>query len=594
MQATMSRFLAHVHYHPGADSIKLQFPFQGVDRQLVRQVDEELSRVLVRIERIANPPMKRRDVKAAAKQQQPKATAKAVLKASAVIQFKTAANEVLPPTQSVRDAFLSATHFEINEDTYRIVHNQPRVKTITVVDTLFVGVPIVPTVDLDFATIDTCSWAWHRGDILLSSDFIYTPTVADTGHALTLTCTPPLSEDIASVPSADPVVLETPLIRATPDRSVFAPRQALGSQRVPDEVGCRIMTYNILCDKYARADREVNRMYPFAAPGILQEAYRMPLVVLEVLENGADLIFFQEMGEAICKSYFEPLFSHLGFHGQYAGKGGSTPEGCAIFARSSKFDLVDGTLVKFASCLDEMIKTDEALAAFLDHHPQVAASTKAVPSIVQLVTLRAKHNDSMVLAVNSHMFYRHDANIVRLIQAVLLAKIVEKRKAEREAEFQLPVRLVLGGDLNARPVTSSIVYLLQGYVDASHKDWIEAPSFQWGDDETYGLKKAASELPEMPTQLSHSLKWESPIQFPFTTYLRNHEFAFQDTLDYILIDPTQWKVLQTFPGFTHEEVDHEKSLPSSTFPSDHISLVCDVAFVNSTDKPPLATVYNQV
>ncbi|KAF0698313.1 hypothetical protein As57867_010991, partial [Aphanomyces stellatus] len=217
-----SSLLAHVLHLPGSDSITLQFHLHGLDRQLVRQVDEELSRVLVRMDRLVNPLVKKRDQKLTAKQQ-PKATPKAVLKAAAVIQFKTRDGDALSPTSRVIDAFLAASFLEINSNVYRILHNQPRVKAVSLaVDTHFCGVPILPTVDLDFCTPAECTWVWRRGDdataVVVGTDRMYTPTAADAGHALTVTCTPPRSADASDDDDVIAVTTTTEPVRAGPDR----------------------------------------------------------------------------------------------------------------------------------------------------------------------------------------------------------------------------------------------------------------------------------------------------------------------------------------------------------------------------------------
>ncbi|KAF0691687.1 hypothetical protein As57867_017076, partial [Aphanomyces stellatus] len=468
---------------------------------------------------------------------------------------------------------------------YRILHNQPRVKAVSLaVDTHFCGVPILPTVDLDFCTPAECTWVWRRGDdataVVVGTDRMYTPTAADAGHALTVTCTPPRSADASDDDDVIAVTTTTEPVRAGPDRSVFGPRQALGRLPVASSThGLRLMTYNILYAKYARADREFNRMYPYAAPGVLQEGYRMPLVVLEVLETGADIVCFQEMGEGICGAYFEPLLAAHGFVGHYAGKGGSTPEGTAVFARTEKFELLETHVVKFATYLTQHMKTASPLTGFLRHYPHVVAAVAGVPSIAQVVALRSKHDGSVVLVANTHLFYRADANIVRFVQTMLFAEIIHDLKRKLEATNHV-VRLVVGGDLNARPCTSPIELLLRGCVTPAHKDWVEAPLFRWAEDYIVPSINDDDHVDTTPLNLGQPLRLHNAIETEFTTYLRNLEFTFQDTLDYILIDPETLRVVQTFPLFSHAQVDQEQSLPSTVFPSDHISLVCDVEFAS--------------
>ncbi|RHY61108.1 hypothetical protein DYB34_012024 [Aphanomyces astaci] len=240
----------------------------------------------------------------------------------------------------------------------------------------------------------------------------------------------------------------------------------LGRTTPSDDV-VRLMTYNILYAKYARADRDFNRMYPYAAPGVLQEAYRMPLVALEILESQPHVVCMQEMGETICQTYFEPMLR--GYVGLYAGKVGSTPEGCAIFVRTDTFDVVESDSVAFGAAVD-LLPPSSPVATFLRRHPQVATATRQVPSIGQLVTLRDKRQGHVVLVANTHMFYRADANIVRLVQTVLFTAAIQAKVAKWTNAEATKVRVIVAGDLNARPTTSSISFLLDGQVGSEHED----------------------------------------------------------------------------------------------------------------------------
>ncbi|RHY87436.1 hypothetical protein DYB37_010256 [Aphanomyces astaci] len=523
---------------------------------------------------------KKRGFKSSTKQPKPSATA--VSKAATVIQFKSADQVVLPTTLRVLDAFLAASYLDINSDTYHIVHNKPRVNSVAVVALHFNSIPIVPSVDADFCTPEQCTWRWHRGEVLVGSNHVFTPSLCDVGHALTITCIPPppATASTNASPPASAIIVHTAAVQACPDRSVFHSRQILGRTTPSDDV-VRLMTYNILYAKYARADRDFNRMYPYAAPGVLQEAYRMPLVALEILESQPHVVCMQEMGETICQTYFEPMLR--GYVGLYAGKVGSTPEGCAIFVRTDTFDVVESDSVAFGAAVD-LLPPSSPVATFLRRHPQVATATRQVPSIGQLVTLRDKRQGHVVLVANTHMFYRADANIVRLVQTVLFTAAIQAKVAKWTNAEATKVRVIVAGDLNARPTTSSISFLLDGQVGSEHEDVKLARAFRWRAegatvDQNDGITSTtAVNEDEAAIVFTHSLTLTRAIETEFTTYLKNHEFTFQDTLDYILVDPHLFNVVQTFPLFTHEQVAVEQSLPSTVFPSDHVSLICDVQY----------------
>ena len=71
--------------------------------------------------------------------------------------------------------------------------------------------------------------------------------------------------------------------------------------------------------------------------------------------------------------------------------------------------------------------------------------------------------------------------------------------------------------------------------------------------------------------LAHSFQFASGCGIPkFTTLIP----GFVATLDYILYDQTAFKVAQSFPMFGASDL--EPGIPSETFPSDHVALVCDL------------------
>lgn len=69
----------------------------------------------------------------------------------------------------------------------------------------------------------------------------------------------------------------------------------------------------------------------------------------------------------------------------------------------------------------------------------------------------------------------------------------------------------------------------------------------------------------------------------------NYTYDFKDCLDYIFVDNREWQVCAVCPIKTEEELFLEKledqeyypSIPSQYHPSDHIPIVCDIAFNNS-------------
>jgi hypothetical protein len=91
-------------------------------------------------------------------------------------------------------------------------------------------------------------------------------------------------------------------------------------------------------------------------------------------------------------------------------------------------------------------------------------------------------------------------------------------------------------------------------------------------------------LPELH-QLSHDLALTSAMQTAFgdEPLFTNYTGKFKGTLDYIFYTPTRLRVMAvtSIPDEAELQATSGEGLPSAAYPSDHISLCCDVALVTS-------------
>lgn len=80
-------------------------------------------------------------------------------------------------------------------------------------------------------------------------------------------------------------------------------------------------------------------------------------------------------------------------------------------------------------------------------------------------------------------------------------------------------------------------------------------------------------------ELSHSLNLTSACGYPRYT---NFVTGFSGCLDYIYINEVL-KTDRVIPMSTHEEVTRHTALPNIVFPSDHLAVICDVAWTDPTE-----------
>ncbi len=78
-------------------------------------------------------------------------------------------------------------------------------------------------------------------------------------------------------------------------------------------------------------------------------------------------------------------------------------------------------------------------------------------------------------------------------------------------------------------------------------------------------------------KFSHSLNLTSACGFPRYT---NFVSSFTGCLDYIYVNE-ELRTERVVPLPTHEEVTQYTALPNVVFPSDHLALICDLAWAGT-------------
>lgn len=209
-------------------------------------------------------------------------------------------------------------------------------------------------VELEFASISSCSWVWRRYRLadhnaaiptptaaqpeqtqspgatslpneidfksypIISNSFIYWPTHEDCNYCLILECIPANSTGrnglhtfaVTNPVQASPTA--TPITR----RHTLTPVHLIG----PDQF--RMVSYNILADPYASTMFAQRVLYPYCKPSALSIEYRQCLIVQELLGYHGDVICLQEVGAKCYKQYLLPALEQKGYGGCFSEKSG--------------------------------------------------------------------------------------------------------------------------------------------------------------------------------------------------------------------------------------------------------------------------------
>ncbi|KAG7391510.1 Endonuclease/Exonuclease/phosphatase [Phytophthora pseudosyringae] len=584
--AMASSSVAHVSFAPGASHLTLQLRLQGDRKSFFRPRAEKLDRVRYRLQLLASAS----DPKAPKNQQkQQKKRQNGGTAPTVPVKFLDADDqEVDAKTTTVGDALVRTRRLQVGAESFVVLLNQPVVTSLKVLEPMMAGSAANPLPETQFCTADECSWRWFRlekddetGDerlgTLVSTERRYTLTEEDLGCRLYVEChAPTMRSEFAEDSKAD--VVTTPVVPG-PSRGVFKERRRMGAtsaaDKYPDaEEAFRVMSYNVLYDGYATTEHAKKNLFPYVDDSVMKESRRIQLVFQEIEENNSDIVCLQEMGEHVYKRFFEPMLASIGYHGFYSGKTGTTNEGCATFVRTARFEVAEEDTLNLSIAVKN--STNPATQSLLQDFPEIVKGVNRIPSVAQVLVLRSKLDPARrIILSNTHLFYRGDAHMIRLLQGAAVVDHVSQQKAELEFEN---AAVVMCGDWNAHPRAPLVAFLLDGQIDSSETHWQQVPSFRWNlsrveESDASGRVEHTTQV--RPNRFEHALQLVSACGIPaFTNYVT----SFVDTLDYIMVGSKVLQVREVFPFFTEEEVTHEVALPSSTFPSDHVSLVCDLTW----------------
>ncbi|CAG9856001.1 unnamed protein product [Phyllotreta striolata] len=287
----------------------------------------------------------------------------------------------------------------------------------------------------------------------------------------------------------------------------------------------RILQWNIL----SQALGQMNDNFSKCPDEALEWNHRRYLIIEELVEYCPDIICLQEVDHF---NFLSHILETQGYTGLFFPKpdspciyidGNNGPDGCAIFYRKDKFDLVN-------------VET-KILEIWKVQSNQVAI----------LSILKMKETGQEICVTTTHLKAKNGAllSTLRNEQGKDLLQFV------RAHSRGLP--LIIAGDFNAEPVEPIYNTILDNALGLG--------SAYADCDTNFSLKSADRE----PT---------------YTTWKIRGEGEVCHTIDYVFYSKNQLELEGVLELPTGEEIG-ENRVPSMAYPSDHFSLVCDFKIGNS-------------
>ncbi|KAJ8336090.1 hypothetical protein SKAU_G00394330 [Synaphobranchus kaupii] len=288
----------------------------------------------------------------------------------------------------------------------------------------------------------------------------------------------------------------------------------------------RVMQWNIL----AQALGEGKDSFVQCPLEALNWSERKYLILEEILTYRPDILCLQEVDHYF--DTFQPVLYSLGYHGTFCPKPWSPcldvernngPDGCALFFRRDRFELVDSASVRLAAA---MLKTNQV-------------------AVIQ--TLRCRATGRSLCVAVTHLKARSGWERLRSAQGSDLLRNLQAASGGR-----CGVPLLVCGDFNAEP----------------------------GEDVYRRFSSSSLDLDSAYKRLSA----DGLTEPSYTTWKIRPSGESCHTLDYIWYSHRALGV-DAVLGFPTAEQIGPNRLPSFNYPSDHLSLVCDFSFLPPTDRP---------
>ncbi|KPP71718.1 nocturnin-like, partial [Scleropages formosus] len=286
----------------------------------------------------------------------------------------------------------------------------------------------------------------------------------------------------------------------------------------------RVMQWNIL----AQALGEGKDSFVRCPPDALNWAERKYLILEEILTYQPDILCLQEVDHYY--DTFQPVFNSLGYHSAFYPKPWSPcldvesnngPDGCALFFRKECFELVDSVSLRLTAM---MVSTN-----------QVAIIQK----------LRCKQTGRLLCVAVTHLKARSGWERLRSAQGSDLLYHLQ------HVTQGTCIPLLVCGDFNAEP--SEDVY--RRFATSS-----------LNLNSAYKL-----------------LSTDGQSEPPYTTWKIRPSGESCHTLDYVWYSQHAF-VVDSVLDFPTEEQIGPNRLPSYNYPSDHLSLVCNLNFRDEPDR----------
>ncbi|RKP20909.1 Endonuclease/exonuclease/phosphatase, partial [Rozella allomycis CSF55] len=310
------------------------------------------------------------------------------------------------------------------------------------------------------------------------------------------------------------------------------------SKGVTDAVSpnLRVLTYNILSPKLSN----IGTMKKISKENLLWDR-RCPLITQEIF----DVFGLQEVEPAhymtILSKKFDEYFSY------YIKRTGDKPDGCCLFLRKTRFDVLDQVFVKF-----------------VDH---AECDRDNVGIIALCYDKKLKMN---AVFSTTHILFNSSRGYIKLIQMNMLLENINKLFKKHELSSNCPIFIM--GDFNMTPFSGLYKFMVEGFIDLAQSGKENQLSGQNCGRSQEIKKYWLNQTFENPFSLKSSMFMHENSPDNVSIFHLGSE-SIVDYIFYGSIKEVGDKILPVQGKEFLEKRNMKSFLPNEDFPSDHVPLV---------------------
>nr|XP_022905545.1 2',5'-phosphodiesterase 12-like [Onthophagus taurus] len=440
-------------------------------------------------------------------------------------------------------------YFNIMNNRFLVIVNAPLIISLTLPKVIYIHTVVRPIIKAMFLHKKRSTIMWQKSKdkkkwTFVSSNFLYTARKEDSDYYFKVTYTPSNEDgvlgDVVEVISDDVVCTIPPLsVEYISARHQFTKEKLSNNE-------FRVVSYNILADQYTR-----DGQFEYVDCKYLSSQYRWRLSMNELLGYNADIICLQEIEYSSFHEFYKGHLTSCGFTPAFYKKGRILNEGLGFMFDRSRFQRIEVKHIVLAQQLKENGNCSDIYSVIKRNKDLKEGVLKQHTSLL-LAALQCKNTKTVLVVANTHLFYHSEAGDIRLVQAVIANKCIQKFCNDVKSICNgSKIAVIFCGDFNSLPESGVYNYMIND-ISKCNKE----------------LEQIGCNTNFLKKNLIYGSAYETP---PFTNYTDN----FKGCLDYIFYEKDAMELTKIVPLPTEDEMSVNVALPNQYFPSDHVALIAD-------------------